>query len=331
MAPNPVFEYFRTYKFHQAVRVSTYTDCAGGQEDAFCVQILERRRQGIRTVQNVYMKNQGTSYFLQLKDISGYLFLFVLAAIVLGSLSVFSGDADTIFWLVKSLQLLAFLCLGTAHTKMVEKGLPFLDDKFQSRLSFSAVVTGSICVILLIWYAFTNSSMLFMALASSCAFFIPYTIRQLWNVYKKIPETRSMAWYGFTNKLDQPDIVYLSSIPVTFKLAVSQDDDTAMSFSIKAPLHMELSKLFNLFVLAAEKNYDIRIDSADENNRFYGWQFFAEYLKGLLNVQINPNISVGDNKDIKPDGVIFVKRVRGGAQSFSPVAEAIGTPNVLKK
>ena len=280
------------------------------------------------------MKNQGTTYFFRQKRISGYLVLFVLAAVVLGSFSVFSADADMMFWLIKVVQLLAFFCLGMAHTRMVEKGLPFLDDNFQSRLYFSAFLTGFICFVLLVWYAFTNSSMLFMALASSCAFFIPYTIRQLWNVYKKIPESRSMVWHGFTDKLDQPDIVYLSSIPVTFKLAVSEEDDAAMSFSIKAPLHMELSKLFNLFVLAAEKNYDIHVDAADENKRFYGWQFFAEYLKGMLNIQLNPDISVGDNKDIKPDMVIYVKRVYFSSRAASPAAislEAFGQPEVLKK
>ena len=199
------------------------------------------------------MKNAGPTYFLLQKNSRGYVLVFVLAALVLSTFSVFSDDADILFWMLKGIQLLAFIGLGMAHTRMVEKGLPFLDDKFQSRLSFSGFLTGLICIVLLIWYALTNSSMLFMALASSCAFFIPYTIRQLWNVYKKTPETRSKIWTGYNDQFDAPDIVYLSSIPVTFKLAVNYDDETTMSFSIKAPLHMEISKLFNLFILAAKK------------------------------------------------------------------------------
>lgn len=260
------------------------------------------------------MKNGVTTYFLQQKNVGGYLTVYVLAAVGLGCLSVFYLDPGTMFWMIKGIQLIGFLVLGTTHTRMVERGLPFLEDKFQSRLSFSALLTGLIGVMLLALYFFANRNMLFMALASSCAFFIPYTLRQSWNVYKKIPESRSRIWFGFDDKLDSPDIVYLSSIPVTFKLALNPYDKTMMSFSIKAPLHMELSKLFNLFVLAAEKNYNIHIESVDENNRLYGWQFFAEHLKGVLKLQLDPELSVGNNKDIKADTVIFVKRISAAAR-----------------
>ncbi|MBE7169174.1 MAG: hypothetical protein INR73_01195 [Williamsia sp.] len=263
------------------------------------------------------MKNGVTLYFLEQKNIRGYIIVYVLAALVLSCFSVFYLSSGFLFWLMKVVQLLSFASLGLLHTTMIERGLPFLEDKFTSRLSFSALLAALICIVLFAFYFFTNSSTLFMAFASSCAFFMPFTLRQFWNQYKKLPESRSIVWYGFNDELDSPDIVYLSSIPVTFRLEINPDEKTVLSFSIKAPLQMELSRLFNLFVLAAEKNYNIHIEPVDENNRFYGWQFFAEYLKGLLKLQLDPEVIVGDNRAIKPDTVIFVKRVKAtGTQAL---------------
>lgn len=255
------------------------------------------------------MKDGMTPHFLQQKKTWGYLIVYLSTALVLGCLSVFYLDSDFLFLLIRIIQISAFAGLGIVHTVMVERGISFLEDRFQSRLSFSALLAGIICVGLFVLYATTNRSMLFMSLAGSCAFFIPYTVREAWNMYIKTPESRSLVWYGYNDQLDAPDVVYLSSIPVTFKLEVGRHDKTPLSFYIKAPLQMELHRMFNLFVLAAEKNYNINIDAVDENDRFYGWQFFAEYLKGLLSLQLDPDMSVGDNKSIKPDMVIFVKRV----------------------
>lgn len=259
------------------------------------------------------MKNQVTTYFFEQKNVGGYLIMYVVAALILSCLSVINFSSDVMFWLMKVVQLIVFTGLGILHNAMLEKDTVSIEDKFPGKIFFSTVLTCLICAALLLFYLLINRSVLFMALASSCAFFLPFTLLQSWRALEKIPDSELPVWHGFDENVEWPDTVYLSNLPITFRLTETQSDMVAVSFSIKAPLHMELSKLFNLFVLAAEKNYNIHIQFVDENNRFFGWQFFAESLKGLLNIQLDPGVSIGNNRKIRPDTVIYVKRVQAGS------------------
>ena len=274
------------------------------------------------------MKNLVATYFFDQKNIRNYFITYLLAAVITGCLSFIPASSASMFWLMKIIQLAAFTGLGLLHATAVERGLQFVEDRFQNKLSFTAFITSLICAWLLIFYFFSKNNILVMALASSCAFFLPFTVMQLWNMYKETPPTGSMTWYGFDESLDSSDTVYLSSIPITFALTTNEFEKEPIPFSIKAPLHMELSKVFNLFLVAAKKNYEIHIESSDENNRPFGWQFFTPSMGGLLNIQIDPDMSVGDNRKIKANTVIFVKRTKAaGAYHIPPQTKMDLTTN----
>ncbi len=266
------------------------------------------------------MKNRVAAYFFEQKNIRGYILAYMAAAVVAGCLSVISATPGFVYWLMKVLQVACFAGLGIMHSLITEKGLPFVSDRFQSRLRFTALLAGLVFTVLLVLYLLAGGGGLMMALASACAFFLPYTWMQLWSVSSEVTVApRPLTWFGYTDELDSPDIVYLSSIPVTFKMTRGYYIQTPEFLSIKAPLDMELSKVFNLCVAAAKKNYNIPLESADEDGRPFGWEFFTERMKGLLSVQLDPATCVGDNEHIKTNSVIVAKRVKSTRPFHMPL------------
>lgn len=148
-----------------------------------------------------------------------------------------------------------------------------------------------------------------MALASSCAFLLPYMIVQAWNYFVLIQENESMVWNGYKLVTDNPDVVYLNTILVNIRLSKKYKVKEESSFLINTPLNLELGKLFNSFLNIEIKEGNVDIDCIGQNHTPFGWKFYAVQFGGLYKRILDPKKSLQGNGHIKRNTTILAKRV----------------------
>ncbi|MEO6000491.1 MAG: TssN family type VI secretion system protein [Chitinophagaceae bacterium] len=254
------------------------------------------------------IRTNSIPFFLNRK-FAGYIFLFISITIASSSFSLMGYSSASLFRAIFLIQLINFMAFGILHTVLLEKHPYFSLYSLKEKYYFSSVLTLIIYGMLLLFYFIVNANMQKIVLASCCAFLLPYMFYQSWFYFLRIPENKSMVWYGYKATDENADIIYLSTILVHLKLSRKYMVFKEDSFLINSPLHLELGKLFNSF-LSVEKNSDSTdIECTDKNNIPYGWKFFAVSFGGLYNRELDPSKSLHDNKNIQKNTTILAKRM----------------------
>lgn len=114
--------------------------------------------------------------------------LFGLLVLVLG-LPCFLGGSSMTIQDADDLQSLGFFFLGTGQLLFLRKKLPILLKKKLRLFSrpgwyYIGVLCTLLVVLLLLLYLFVDNSHLFMAGVSLCAFLLPFTVSNAWEVFR---------------------------------------------------------------------------------------------------------------------------------------------------
>lgn len=113
--------------------------------------------------------------------------LFALLVLVLG-LPCFLGESSMTTQDANNLQLLGFFLLGTGQLLFLRKKLPTLLQNKRLRLFsrqgwyYIGVLCALVIVLLFLLYLLVDSSHLVMVGASLCAFLLPFTVSNAWEV-----------------------------------------------------------------------------------------------------------------------------------------------------
>lgn len=254
------------------------------------------------------IKNNSINLLLNWK-VTRYLFLFILIALPVSSLSIINNKSETVFLAVRLIQLVIFVFLGIVHSDLMEKRRLFTQYAIKEKFYFSFVLTLLIYGVLLLFYFIVKSNMQRMAVASSCAFLLPYMIVQAWNYFVLLQENKLMVWNGYKPFAENPNIVYLNTILINIRLSRKHQVKEESSFLINTPLNLQLGKLFNSFLYIEMKEGNVDIDLIGKNNTPYGWKFYAVTFGGLYKRMLDPEKSLQDNGNIKRNTTILAKRM----------------------
>lgn len=218
------------------------------------------------------------------------------------------GMGTPFFSLLKTLQLFGFLGLGYWHASNLERRLPQLTgENFDGRLLYSVLLFFIILILLSLFYFLTDSALLFMATAGSCAFLIPSMINAAWDNYTRVPEKRYPVWYIPQTPTDKRATISLNSIKLHLKISRKYFDIEGEIFTLTVPGRLKLSTLFHQFM--EKENRDGSIECNDEYNKQYGWEFYTEDLNGLRKRYLNPDATLIENA-LQSNTVIIARRVR---------------------
>ena len=148
-----------------------------------------------------------------------------------------------------------------------------------------------------------------MAVASSCAFILPYLTVQAWNYFLLLADDGAMVWNGYKKIASGADIVYLNSILIQVRLLNKLRDKEDSPYTINAPLNIELGKLFNSFLNIENKDGNSEIECIAPDNKPFGWKFYSVNYGGLYKRILNPAESLQNNGNIKKNTTILAVRV----------------------
>ncbi len=214
-----------------------------------------------------------------------------------------------ILW-VKAVQVIVFLISGGLYTLLYQTQLPGLNGNgLTGSLFFSFLLSLVICVVLFIFYFFTDRSLLLMAFASSSAFLLPPVLTRSWHYFTHIPGKQYIIWYNPETDIDTRVPIYLNSINIRLQLSLASSDIGETTFNLTVPGQTRVGKVFNQFVLVQNKKDGAKIEILDKNRYPYGWQFFLKTNKGLSERRIDPHQSLRENR-IKENSTIIARRVK---------------------
>lgn len=260
-------------------------------------------------LQPFIVKNNSIYLFFNWKVIR-YLFFFTLMALSVSYLSVINFSTSPIFIAVRIIQFTLFIALGIIHSESLDKRSFFTHHSNKEKFYFTLVLTLVIYAALLLFYFTVQSDMQRMAVASSCAFILPYLIVQAWNYFLLLADDGAMVWTGYKKVEANVDIVYLNSILIRVRLLKRCGDKEDSPYSINSPLNIELGKLFNSFLNVENKDgNDSEIECIATDNKPFGWKFYAVSYGGLYKRILNPAESLQNNRNIKRNTTILAVRV----------------------
>jgi hypothetical protein len=237
-----------------------------------------------------------------------YLLVFMLLALALSCICLLP-DSNDWFDGLKALQLSAFMAIGFIHTSQLYKRLSFLHRNFSGEgLWFTLLLLTLVLLSTTVLYMLVNPGLLPVSLACSGAFLFPFLMYRAWFFYSHIPPGVYTVWH-----LPEDDAVGYSTgsrngQPVRIKLARSYFEVKDELFQVTATPQTRLGRLlYN--VVAEQSKMPATIQLKDEDDKPFGWEFYAKGLLGLFKRRLNPEKSLLSNK-VKKNTVVLVKRVR---------------------
>lgn len=255
--------------------------------------------------------NQFTKAILQhRKAICIYSFLFVMAAIAIGAISLVNAGSGFFFWLIRVFQLVAFLGLGWLNTFLLYKYLPVLNRfSFAGGLVYPLLLSLVIGIVLMLFNAFTKNTDVTIAYMGSCAFLLPFTIAQSWLFFKNIPKKVSISTYNAKIDNHQPPVALPRYRKVQISIAKKYADNSEEVFPVTVPEDMPFSRFFNGFILGQNNNPQSAIEYMDEHEQPFGWEFYVQSNNRAVMQRIVPGLSLNQNKVKEYTGII-ARRVK---------------------
>lgn len=224
----------------------------------------------------------------------------------------FTGKNSDAGIFLAGIQVLAFLFMGILHLFLLRNYISIQRLKFSGvSIVYSFFVSIMISLALLIFYLFTNNSMAVMAIFCSVAFILPQLVFQTWLLLKNIPAKEYPLWTQPSNLKDNDELLLPEIITFKFQLPARINDQVEKIYYKTIPVGWKLGKaFFSLFDNQGNgKNIVAMIESRDEKDNPYGWEFYSLSAKGLIKKRFDPENTFLENR-IKNNSVVHVKRIK---------------------
>lgn len=118
---------------------------------------------------------------------------------------------------------------------------------------------------------------------------------------------KNKIWFYKEPGMDMPTVILLNTVQVYLQLNTKFSEPGEELFSTSAPLDMKLGDFFNHFINVTRKTNKLKIDFFDDKQMSFGWKFYANSLMGLKKIELDPALSLRENK-IKELGIIIASR-----------------------
>lgn len=240
-----------------------------------------------------------------------YLIFTLLSFAVVGLLSSSKVLNDTPLNSFYGFQIL-FLIIGILHVFILRKYFEDLskdkDDFFSEFLFTVAFLFAGLFAFYNVVHKFKiNFSIIFMA--SGIVYLIPFFVYRLYEYALQIPVYVYDKWYFPLNEnIKDPTSKELENpLVISFEFQKKDTDSEVTNFRVKAPVNMEVSKLFYFFI----SDYNVRHPESPieylENEEPQAWIFYFKpnWWSSLKHIDFNKTVAW--NK-IKENTVIICQR-----------------------
>lgn len=205
------------------------------------------------------------------------------------------------------------LTIGILHTNFLYKILPWASlSSFLWEFLFSISIASIGTLIMLL--SFTTLKLTdhyYLMLSAITWFFIPYFFVQAVSKYISIPEMNFKRWFYPLNQEIAPptDPEMAEPVVISFEFQKRNKDTEKTTFRAKAPLSMQLGKLFTYFINDYnERHPDTPIEITFEENNPYGWIFYNKPIWYRKLKYLDYERTIKDNQ-IKENSVVVCQRV----------------------
>lgn len=244
------------------------------------------------------------------------LFVYILLFAAGFTLVAFMGLRDVIqepFIMLVFFQLL-FLMLGIVHTYTMYRHFSWDPGRFLlPELTFTCMVwLIGMVPFLFLYRTVRDGEYLYLALATSLFFVIPFLLIKTYESAIGIPEKEVKRWfYPLQSPPEEPDERMLEKpLVIAFLMPKQPDDHQFTNFRAKAPAAMVMGDLFYFFM----EDYNARnggqpIEYADKYGRAHGWVFYFKPRWYLLYHKryVDPDLTIAENR-VKENSVIVCER-----------------------
>ena len=238
----------------------------------------------------------------------------IVSAMVFGvvTLIAYTGlEKNSLYYFIVLQSLL--LIIGVLHSHFLYKILPWSSySSFWRELLFSILIACIGTIFMLFALTFLKlTDHYFLMLSAITWYFIPFIFVQAVHKYMSIPDIDFKKWfYPINQQIDLPtDVEMASPVVITFEFQKRNNDAEQTIFRAKAPLSMQLGRLFYHFINDYnERHPNTPIEVILDENNVYGWIFYQKpqwYKK--LNC-LDPDETIVENQ-IKENSVIVCQRV----------------------
>lgn len=225
----------------------------------------------------------------------------VAASILAVVLALFTNDL--IFSIA---QPLLFLVAGALHYNRMLQDLPVLTPT--ERWLYSLCIAATILLLLgcsWFWGAYLQVITL---LAGPGAFLLPLALAELWRLYVKISFAEPKVWKLTTEMDETYPAIYITGIPLRFKIIDEEAEDSAGIIQARALQRMRLSEAFCDTVQKQNKKGEQGIALTDAEQRPTRWIFYTNDMV-IWKRTLDPNLSIIKN-NLKRNAVVYAQRLR---------------------
>ncbi len=211
-----------------------------------------------------------------------------------------------------AVEQLLVLIIGIAHIQLMYKLLPWTSPVsflWELVYSFKVVCLGMLFQILSL-VVIGLGELLPVVLSSFIWFFVPFLFFQVYTIYKSIPAKKFKEWFFPVNQSITPpsDSDMASPVVIAFEFTKSQEDKAKTVFRAKAPLQMQLGRLFYYFINDYnERNPENNIEVVYDNSNPFGWVFYEKPKLLGCKRYLDFERTI-DNNGIKENSIIVCKR-----------------------
>lgn len=203
------------------------------------------------------------------------------------------------------------LLLGISNIVMIEYILPwYSEQKFRWKFNYNLCILFLSVLLLTFGMDKLIGSSIFKPelFASLIWFLLPLVILEMVVSYYKIPKQKYIQWfYPLENPPGEPlDSELMDPIVISFVLKKQNKNDEELVFRSKAPLRMELGKLFYYFINDYNaKNPNSTIKYLDDDGQAYSWNLVKKN-NSLFEAKsgMDPYSTVKENKLTENDIIL---------------------------
>lgn len=196
------------------------------------------------------------------------------------------------------------LLIGVVHLTQNPAMLPWYKEQ-----AFKIQILFLVCILFLAYF-FSDLSLSFLVhpklrivwYLSLLWFIIPSLLNETVNLLLKVPPREYKKWnYPINERVDDPSDEELDNpLVISFVFKKNEQSNTSTSFKAKAPVGMQLGRLFYFFINDYNSRHpDSQISFMNHDGEPHGWVF----------MRVNKKL-FGIRKAMDPDGSIYGNNIR---------------------
>ncbi len=218
------------------------------------------------------------------------------------SVFVFHLAGHAAFFIV---QPIFFIVAGTVHLYIMDKHLQMLTAA--ERWLYTLTIAAAIPVLFGFSPLWGISLQFGIIMVGFSAFFLPFLLSELWDLYWQISYSGAKVWHLSPEKaIDYPDL-YLNGIPVRFRIISGEPGEGMLTVKFQASAKMDLGDIFCDMAQKHNRKSSRKVELSDKEQQPFHWIFTTKDTL-LWKRTLDPEKSLRKNR-LNDYAVIYAQRV----------------------